>query len=58
MGVRPHYVIENFKYFVVYFLKLFKYGIFNYDSEMIANWGTWKDQAPFGNDRAFHVTKK
>ena len=28
------------------------------DSEMIAHWGTWKDQAPFGKDRAFHVIKK
>ena len=28
------------------------------ENEMIAHWGTWKDQAPFGKDRAFHVIKK
>ena len=27
-------------------------------NEMIAHWGTWKDQRPFGVDRAFHVYKK
>ena len=28
------------------------------NNEMISHWGSWKDQEPFGIDRAFHVYKK
>lgn len=28
------------------------------DKEIVGHWGTWKDQMPFGVDRAFHVYKK
>ena len=28
------------------------------DKEIVGHWGTWKDQKPFGIDRAFHVYRK
>ena len=30
---------------------------FHNDDEMTAHWGGWKDQAPYQEDRAFHIKR-